>query len=125
MTAKNEGVKDLRPGWVRELLRSPFLPLSTLVRGRAILRSSLRRGSTNFGFIGFSEVRLKRRSANLGFRGFSDSSRAPGSVGRCARLVLRGEEKFTHPRDTPARALRLSLPQGRDVPDQGEKGAGG
>ena len=27
MTAKNEGVKGLRPGWVGELLRSSFLPL--------------------------------------------------------------------------------------------------
>src|SRR4028118_569014 len=125
MTAKNEGVKDLRPGWVRELLRSPFLLLFTLVRGRVISEVRYDGGSANFGFIGFSEVRLKRRSANLGFRGFSDSSRAPGSVGRCARLVLRGEEKFTHPRDTPAHAWRLSLPEGRDVPDQGEKGAGG
>src|SRR4028119_2366910 len=64
----------------------------------------------------------KGRSVNFAPRGFSDSSRAPGSVGRCARLVLRGEEKFTHPRDTPAHAWRLSLPQGRDVPDKEERG---
>jgi hypothetical protein len=48
MTAKNEGVKDLRPGWVGELLRSSFLLLFTLVRGRAILRTSAVGGSRKF-----------------------------------------------------------------------------
>ena len=45
MAAKNEGVKGLRPGWVRELLRSSFLPLFIRVRGRRVLRSSPRQSS--------------------------------------------------------------------------------
>jgi hypothetical protein len=36
MTAKNEGVKGLRPGWVGELLRSSFLPLFTQVRRETV-----------------------------------------------------------------------------------------
>ena len=41
MTAKNEGVKDLRPEWVGELLLSSFLHLFTRgVRGRGGLRTS-------------------------------------------------------------------------------------
>jgi hypothetical protein len=40
MTAKNEGVKGLRLGWVGELLRSSFLPLFTGARGRVVLQTS-------------------------------------------------------------------------------------
>jgi hypothetical protein len=49
MTAKYEGVKGLRPGWVGEPLRSSFFTLFTRVRGRRILGSSRAGGSLLVG----------------------------------------------------------------------------